>query len=491
MRVNGLYGHVRRNDARSVMLFAAFVAAFHVLALLSLLVPLAMLDQAHAPLTAPLGYVVRWMPLVTVLGGVLFGVQMAWHVRHVRIRTAFRFVDASEEPRLFRILAPLAITAGLTAPNVGVIDSPALNAFACGIRRNDAVLVFTRGLLDGLDDEELAAVVAHELSHVVHRDIRLIAAANVCLDSLRVVAPRPPADDQRLGYLVTMPVLMLLTPMLFVLVLVVGLARKLAVDASHLTRLLIASSREFVADAEAVRLTQNPAALVAALQRIEGRSAIPGLTSGQDAMLIDGAQDGAMATHPPIAERVRAIVAVTGMMALIAPSRRDTRPVEARSDGGFGRRSAGVVTTGGPVDTRSGLARVAETGALNRLGMTREMTLGTVAAVVLFFVLHAGDLSRPRALLAAFDPTPMIAFLGLAGQGATCELRGMIGLAEGRGQALPAACRGSTIDQAMAPFRGQPNILGLMARGTDLADEERQDREGITGNPASHPPVRR
>ena len=116
--------------------------------------------------------------------------------------------------------------------------------------------------------------------------------------------------------------------------------RRLAIDGSHLARLLIASAREFIADAEAVRLTQNPAALVSALRRIEGRSAIPGLAAGQDAMMIDGAHEGAFATHPTIAERVAAIISVTGSMALIAPARRDTRPPELRAGEGFGRRAA-------------------------------------------------------------------------------------------------------------------------------------------------------
>ena len=127
-------------------------------------------------------------------------------------------------------------------------------------------------------------------------------------------------------------------PVLVVLVLVVMFLRRLAVDGSHLARLLIASAREFIADAEAVRLTQNPAALVSALRRIEGRSVIPGLAAGQDAMMIDGAHEGAFATHPTIAERVAAIISVTGSMALIAPARRDTRSPELSAGEGFGRR---------------------------------------------------------------------------------------------------------------------------------------------------------
>jgi len=263
MRVNGLYGHVRSNDLRSIALFAGFVTAFHVLAALALVIPLAMLDPDHAPLYGWSGYMARWVPIVTGFGAVLFAVQMAWHTRLVRRRTEFRFVDETEEPRLCRIVEPLAITAGLPTPYVGVIESPALNAFACGIQRKDAVLVFTRGLIDGLDDEELAAVAAHEIVHIVNGDIRLIAAANVCLDTLRLLQQRrDPRLVNRVWQGLTLPLIALTLPLLVVLVLVTCYLRRLAVDGSHLTRRLIASAREFIADAEAVRLTQNPAALV-------------------------------------------------------------------------------------------------------------------------------------------------------------------------------------------------------------------------------------
>ena len=375
MRVNGLYGHVRSNDVRSLALFAGFVAAFHLLAMLALMVPLAMFDPDHAPLYGWTGYLVRWVPIVTVIGALLFAVQMAWHVRTVRRRTDFRFVDDQDEPRLCRIVEPLAIAAGLPTPYVGVIDSPALNAFACGIRQKDAVLVFTRGLIDGLDDDELAAVAAHEIVHIVNGDIRLIAATNVCLDTLKLLQPRPSTQRvKRIWQACTLPILALVLPLMVVLVLVVMFLRRLAVDGSHLARLLIASAREFIADAEAVRLTQNPAALVSALRRIEGRSVIPGLAAGQDAMMIDGAHEGAFATHPTIAERVAAIISVTGSMALIAPARRDTRPPELRAREGFGRRLAPALEAAFSRRARQGasaaLARVSSGDEFNRLGLT-------------------------------------------------------------------------------------------------------------------------
>jgi Zn-dependent protease with chaperone function len=466
MRVNGLYGHVRSNDARSIALFAGFVAAFQLLAMLALVVPLAMYDPDHGPLYGWSGYLVRWVPIVTVIGAIVFAVQMAWHVRTVRRRTEFRFVDDNDEPRLCRIVEPLTIAAGLPTPYVGVIDSPALNAFACGIRQKDAVLVFTRGLIDGLDDDELAAVAAHEIVHVVNGDIRLIAATNVCLDTLKLLQPRPSKERlKRIHAACTLPVLAFLLPVAVVLVLVISFLRRLAVDGSHLTRLLIASAREFIADAEAVRLTQNPAALVAALRRIEGRSVIPGLDAGQDAMMIDGAHEGAFATHPTIAERVAAIVSVTGSMALIAPARRDTRPAEPGAAGGFGRRSAQArepeFLRSARQSANAASARASSGGnEFNRLGLTREMSVGAVAAIGVFLWAHSADLRNPAALVKALDLASVRTLFAMGGEHAKCLRQGIAGQIGQPGK--PVDC--SDLNKMLAAHSGDDGLIGKIAK---------------------------
>lgn len=462
MRVNGLYGHVRSNDARSLALFAGFVVAFHVLAMLSLAVPLALFDPEHSPLYGWTGYLVRWVPVVTIVGAILFVVQMAWHVRIVRRRTDFRFVDDHDEPRLCRIVEPLTIAAGLPTPYVAVIDNPALNAFACGIRQKDAVLVFTRGLVDGLDDDELAAVTAHEIIHIVNGDIRLIAATNVCLDTLKLLQPRPIKGRlQRIQQALALPFLAWAFPLLLVLFLGVMFLRRLAVVGSHLTRLLIASAREFIADAESVRLTQNPAALVSALRRIEGRSVIPGLAAGQDAMMIDGAHEGALATHPTIADRIAAIVSLTGSMTVIAPARRDTRSAEPNAGAIFGRRAVS-----GPDYLRSArqgagvLPEPAPSDGLNRLGLTPELTLGTIAAIGVFLWFYGAEFARPSRLAVAFDPAPLREFFAMGGEAARCQARGIawkFALA-----AKPTDCD-DAYEKRLAAHRGKGDVLGKLA----------------------------
>jgi hypothetical protein len=266
-------------------------------------------------------------------------------------------------------------------------------------------------------------------------------------------------------------------PVMVVLILVVMFLRRVAVDASHLVRLLIASAREFIADAEAVRLTQNPAALVAALHRIEGRSVIPGLAAGQDAMMIDGAHEGAYATHPTIAERVAAIISVTGSMVQIAPARRDTRPPQQSTREGFGRRVAPAFEAALPrarQGANAALARVSS-GEFNRLGLTPELTVGAVAAIGVFLWAHSADLGRPAALAAAFDPAPLRTYFAMAADLPRCELQGIAALL---GRAAPP--EGCDPSSQLAAHRGEGGIFGKLA---DAMPEVGHNSSGVTTRP--------
>jgi len=167
------------------------------------------------------------------------------------------------------------------------------------------------------------------------------------------------------------------------------------------SRLLISSAREFIADAEAVRLTQHPSAFVSALRRIEGNGALPGLKFEQDAMMFVGTAKGWLATHPSIMDRVQAIVATTGQMALDARPQRDTRAETGFRSGGFGRAAEGYWN-------RNALERVAAIGSAPRasvlkafrqaggdrlvLGLRWDVALAMLATFVAAMVIHHGDI---------------------------------------------------------------------------------------------------
>jgi Zn-dependent protease with chaperone function len=320
LRVNGFYGHVRRNDLRSLAMFAGFIVAFEIVAAVVLSLPLLVLDTLHSSLF-PLRYAERYVPIVAVLSIALFLVRFSQHVASVRANVDFAYVDRRTDPRLVNLVETLAISAGLPAPKVGVIESSARNAFACGLSAAFAVVVVTRGLLEALDDDELAAVVAHEIAHIKNGDIRLMAAANVLMENLDWLQGKRPL--RRVGW--KQALLVVVLPALLLLSTLSGFFNKLALTIARASRLLISSSREFVADAEAVRMTHNPAALISALRQIEGRSTVAGLSPQADAMMIDGAVEGPFATHPPIAERIAVLARLSGSWAEAAGPRKDTR----------------------------------------------------------------------------------------------------------------------------------------------------------------------
>ena len=426
LRVNGLFGWIRSNDQRSLVLFGGFVVALQLAAALTLYLPLAGLDRAHAPFLNWGGYALRYVPLVFIAGVLVFGAQMYWHVHSVRRLVPFHFVDHSDERRLCDIIEPLTIGMGLPAPYVGVIETSAMNAFACGIRRKDAVIVVTRGLIDGLDDEELGAVVAHELAHIANGDIRLMASANICLGMLRrLMLPRRNGQHP-IVEIMTVPILLFVMPPMFVAALMLTTLGQLSVRAGHLVRALIGASREFIADAAAVEATQNPAALVSALKRIEGRSRIAGMPPGQDAMMIDGAAAGAFATHPSIGQRIKAVVAVTGSMALIAPSRRDTRARAGDGGGGFGRRAPAPAAAQAPLTAAAADAEAYD--GRNWLGLSRGATISATIALIAFLGIRGYETRDPFKVLALFDPRPAIDLVVILTGNLSCGIAGVAGL---------------------------------------------------------------
>lgn len=326
LRVHGFYGHVKRNDLRSAAMFLGFIVAAELMALVLLAVPLFFFDLRHS-LLFPLGYLTRYVPTVLAAGICLFAVRFRNHVATVRETVAFRYVDRRSDPRLVNIVETLAIAAGLPLPKVGIIETSARNAFACGLTASSAVVVVTRGLLDALDDDELAGVVAHEIAHIDNGDIRLMAAANVLMEIVLRLRRR---NFLQIGGW-KRGVLAVFFPPFQILAALGGLASNVSLIVARLSRLLIAASREFVADAEAVRLTQKPEALVSALRKIEGRSTVAGIDPQADAMMIDGAAAGAFATHPTIAERIAVLTRFSAVSAASTVPTRSSVAVVAQT----------------------------------------------------------------------------------------------------------------------------------------------------------------
>lgn len=211
-----------------------------------------------------------------------------------------RPVAPDEAPELAGVLALLTQRAGLTrVPQLYYLASPVVNAFTAG-RREAAAILVSDGLLRRLDWPELAAVLAHEVAHIAHDDLRVMTVADLACRLTRVLSLAG-----QLVLLLSLPALLLGVWALPWVPLLVLLA---APSLSALVQLALSRQREYEADRGAVSLTGDPGALVAALVKLDA--------SGRpvwEQILMPGRRlpdPSLLRTHPPTGERVRRLLAL-------------------------------------------------------------------------------------------------------------------------------------------------------------------------------------
>ena len=211
-------------------------------------------------------------------------------------------VDKRTAPELYGIVEDLAKKAQIPMPKVYIINSPVPNAFATGRNPEHAAVAVNTALADILDRDELAGVLAHELSHVKHRDILISTVAASMAGAISTIAQwgmffgggRDENGESR-------------NPIATILVMI------LAPMAAGLIQMAVSRSREFMADKSGGEICGKPDALADALLKIEAfakRRVMPGATEATAHMFIINPFSGAnmkqlFSTHPPTAERVR------------------------------------------------------------------------------------------------------------------------------------------------------------------------------------------
>lgn len=171
-----------------------------------------------------------------------------------------KLVTEAEEPRLYRIVRSVSQKAEVPMPEVGVIETFMPNAFATGSGPKDAAVVATRGLLDMLNDDELEGVMAHEISHVMNRDILVMSIASAVSAVIAYVgrigiyvAMFSGGDSRDRGALILLAIVGYITLPIAALLIQLGISR----------------NREFFADESAAEITRKPDALASALITIE------------------------------------------------------------------------------------------------------------------------------------------------------------------------------------------------------------------------------
>jgi len=268
-----------------------------------------------SPFDLALSAIYQWWPIVFGIAAVWVLIGYLFNDAIIHLATGAKAVSREEAPGLYNILENLCISRGLNVPKLYIIDTDAMNAYASGIDDKSYAITVTSGLLNRLNATEVEAVLAHELTHIIDRDTRLLIIAIVFTGmisflaqllwrSLRVASYGRSRSRNGGGAVVIMM-------LIAAVALVVGYVLAL------ILRFAITRRREFLADAGSVDITKNPDALISALRKISSNPDVPHVPTEVRQMFFENAPSafdfgGLFSTHPPIEKRIQVLKALGG-----------------------------------------------------------------------------------------------------------------------------------------------------------------------------------
>ncbi|MCB5176959.1 M48 family metallopeptidase [Microvirga lenta] len=327
----GLYTHIQANRRRSGFLIAGLFVLFYLLAFALAILRRAWLDDGTGSFEAILQAAARdslWLaPAATALAALWVWCGFRLNTLILNLTTGSTAVTRAEAPRPYALLQNLCISRGMTMPKLRILETTAPNAYASGTRPDQYTITLTRGLLDTLDDRELEAVLAHELTHIRNGDVRTMMVAVLVVGIISFLGEmiyRWLANSPGLWRASTSRrssgkggggarLAAVLVAVLFIVV---------AWQLSVVIRFALSRRREYLADAGAVELTKNPDAMISALRKIEGKGEIEGVPSAVMELCLDNPRSGfsdLFATHPTVEDRIDALVRFAGGHPVIAP----------------------------------------------------------------------------------------------------------------------------------------------------------------------------
>lgn len=253
------------------------------------------------------------VPFVLAVVGVWFLIAWLSHSTMIKKATGAKTLERKSNKRVYNLVENLCISRGMKMPKVYIIEDDSLNAFASGLSNSSFAVTLSRGIIDKLDDDELEAVIAHELVHIINRDVRLLIISIIFVGifafitemsfrSLRYASLGGGKKKGNSGAIVLVVILLGLIGLLL----------------SSLFRFALSRKREYLADAGAAEMTKNPLALASALKKVSEDPYIEAVkredvaqmfiehpTKKKDRNAFVKFFNGMFATHPPITERIQ------------------------------------------------------------------------------------------------------------------------------------------------------------------------------------------
>lgn len=302
----GIQTQIGRNNRNTFLLLAAFPLLLLGMVYLFLYV----INRDKSMVNAAF---LNALPLV--LGGtaIWFAIAYFTHSSLIQMATGARPLERRENTRVYNLVENLCISQGMKMPRVYVIEDDSLNAYASGINEGTYAVTLSRGIIAKLNDAELEGVIAHELTHIRNRDVRLLIISIVFVGIfafLSQIAMRSfffsgsrRRDKDNSGIIMLAAIVITAIAYLISLLLRFGISRR----------------REYMADAGAAEMTRNPLALASALRKISQDPYIEAVHNQDVAQLFidhpSPEQKGSFslhelfATHPPIGKRIQALEA--------------------------------------------------------------------------------------------------------------------------------------------------------------------------------------
>ncbi|MGJ5203107.1 M48 family metalloprotease [Bradyrhizobium sp. HKCCYLR20261] len=329
MAAYGLYTHIASNKTRSMLLLGGLFLLIYVLVFAGALIAEVMINGNGSVayyMNAATRDLIKALPWATIGAAAWIVIAYFFHQKMIDAVTGGSSVTRQEQPRLYNLLENLCISRGITMPQLKIMDSPALNAFATGLNPRQYSVTVTTGLLAALDDQEIEAVLGHELTHIRNGDVQLMVVAVIIAGVVgffgelffrlftnmswgggwgRSSSSSSSSDSDRKGSGGGAIVVVLIAVVLIVVAWLM----------SQVVKLALSRTREYLADAGAVELTKNPDAMISALRKIEGRGELPGATSAVMELCVDNPREGfadLFATHPSVDARVQALIKFAG-----------------------------------------------------------------------------------------------------------------------------------------------------------------------------------
>ena len=325
MGAYGLQTHIWNNNWRSGLLMLGFPVLLLLLTygLFLLYAGFAGVSMGKGEYSGPFVWaadaLVHACPFAIAGAGVWFVIAYFGYQGIIDAATGAHKVERIDQPRLYNLLENLCISRGITMPALRIMDTDAMNAFATGLHKGNYSITVTRGLLDTLNDDEIEAVLGHELTHIRNADVRLMIIATIFVGIFSFVGEimfrslrwgywgggggssrRSSNRDSGGGAIVA----------IIAALVIIAIAYGLAI----VIRFALSRSREYLADAGSVELTKNPDAMISALQKISGNASVNAPSEVRE-MFIENPEAGIsslFATHPPIEKRIEALEKFAG-----------------------------------------------------------------------------------------------------------------------------------------------------------------------------------